>query len=306
MHVPVLKEEVLELLGLKKGYKVIDATLGLGGHSEEILKAIGETGHLYAFEQDERNLKVAQERLGPYQNQITYFHTNFVSLKTCLMDHGVSSVDAVLFDLGLSSPHVDNPERGFSFKKSGPLDMRYDQRQRLAASEIVNSWSENDLVEIFSKYGEERASKKVAREIISRRKEKPFDDTLELATFIGLVKRGIPEKKDPATNVFQAIRIAVNDEIAVLTDALNQAFEVLVSGGRMAVISYHSLEDRITKNIFRDYSKDIEDPNEPFINKILRLKMGMLITKKPVSPSDKEILENPRSRSAKLRVIEKL
>ena len=306
MHVPVLKEEVLELLGLKKGYKVIDATLGLGGHSEEILKAIGETGHLYAFEQDERNLKVAQERLGPYQNQITYFHTNFVSLKTCLMDHGVSSVDAVLFDLGLSSPHVDNPERGFSFKKSGPLDMRYDQRQRLAASEIVNSWSENDLVEIFSKYGEERASKKVAREIISRRKEKPFDDTLELATFIGLVKRGIPEKKDPATNVFQAIRIAVNDEIAVLTDALNQAFEVLVSGGRMAVISYHSLEDRITKNIFRDYSKDIEDPNEPFINKILRLKMGMLITKKPVSPSDKETLENPRSRSAKLRVIEKL
>jgi len=306
MHVPVLKEEVLELLNLKNGYKVVDATLGLGGHSEEMLKAMGETGHLYAFEQDERNLKSAQERLGAYQNQITYFHTNFVSLKTCLMDCGVSSVDAILFDLGLSSPHVDDSERGFSFKKSGPLDMRYDQRQNLTAYRIVNEWSENDLVEIFSKYGEERASKKVAREIVSRRKQKPFEDTLELATFIATVKRGIHEKKDPATNVFQAIRIAVNDEINVLTDALNQAFMFLSPSGRMAVISYHSLEDRITKNIFRDYAKDIEDPNEPFINKILRPKMGVLVTKKPIIPSDKEILENPRSRSAKLRVIQKL
>lgn len=306
MHVPVLKEEVLELLNLKKGSKAVDATLGLGGHSEEILQAIGETGHLYAFEQDERNLYVAQDRLSAYQDQVTYFHTNFVSLKTCLMDCGVTSVDTVLFDLGLSSPHVDDPKRGFSFKKSGPLDMRYDQRQKLTAYEVVNSWSEGKLVEIFSKYGEERASKKVAREIVSRRKQKPFEDTLELATFIADVKRGIHEKKDPATNVFQAIRISVNDEINVLTDALNQAFDLLSPGGRMAVISYHSLEDRVTKNIFRDYSKDIEDPDEPFINKVLRPKMGILITKKPVVPSDKEVLENPRSRSAKLRCIEKL
>lgn len=306
MHVPVLKEEVLDLLRLEKGYKVVDATLGLGGHSEEILKAISETGHLYAFEQDERNLEVARERLSPYVNQVTYFHTNFVSLKTCLMDCGVSSVDAVLFDLGLSSPHVDDPKRGFSFKKSGPLDMRYDQRQKLTAYEVVNGWSENKLVEVFSRYGEERASKKVAKEIVGRRKKKPFEDTLGLAAFIAEVKRGIYEKKDPATNVFQAIRIAVNDEINILGDALSQAFEVLLSGGRMAVISYHSIEDRIVKNIFRDYSKDLEDPDEPFINKILRLKMGMLITKKPVLPSDKEVLDNPRSRSAKLRVIEKL
>ncbi len=304
-HTPVLKEEVLESLNLKKGAKVVDATLGLGGHSLEILKKIGDSGHLYAFEQDERNMEFATERLKDFYDQITFFHTNFVSLKTCLESDGVTSVDAILFDLGLSSPHVDDPERGFSFQQDGPLDMRFDRRNKLTAEEIINNWSESDLIEIFSRYGEERASKKVARTIVENRKKKPFKTTADLAEFIRFQKKHIREKKDSATNVFQALRIAVNDELTVLENVLPDAIDVLAPGGRLVVISYHSLEDRIVKNILRDYSKDLEDPNEPLINKVIRPKQIELITRKPITPSAEEVVGNPRARSAKMRVCER-
>ncbi|PIX80562.1 16S rRNA (cytosine(1402)-N(4))-methyltransferase [Candidatus Peregrinibacteria bacterium CG_4_10_14_3_um_filter_44_21] len=306
MHIPVLKEEVLDSLKLKPGYKVVDATLGLGGHALEMLELIGEKGHLYAFDQDERNLLEAKKNLADYEDRITYYHFNFVSLKTCLTDDGVTSVDAALFDLGLSSPHVDDPSRGFAFKADGPLDMRYDVRQKLKASDIVNKWSESDLVEIFSKYGEERASKKVAREIVNARKNRPFETTEQLADFIREQKKHIREKKDAATNVFQALRIAVNDELDVLAKVLPDAISVLKPGGRIAVISYHSIEDRIVKNVFRDLSKDLEDPDEHFVNKVLRAKQIDLLTKKPIIPSESEISENPRARSAKLRVAQKV
>lgn len=303
MHIPVLRKEIIELLQLKKGDKVIDATLGLGGHSEEILKVIGKSGHLYAFEQDGRNLERAKERLREFESQVTYFHTNFVSLKTCLNGE---RVDAILFDLGLSSPHVDDSSRGFSFREDGPLDMRFDSREDLTAADIVNRWPEPDLVEIFSKYGEERASKKVAAGIVARRKEKHFETTLDLADFIRELKQKFPSKKDHATQVFQALRMAVNDEVSVLEEVLPQAIEVLKPGGRLAVISYHSIEDRIVKNIFRDYSKDLDDPNEPLINKVIREKQVEIITKKPIVPTEEEISENPRARSAKLRIIGKI
>ncbi|MBU1018398.1 MAG: 16S rRNA (cytosine(1402)-N(4))-methyltransferase RsmH [Patescibacteria group bacterium] len=315
MHIPVLRKEIIELLQLKKGDKVIDATLGLGGHSEEILKVIGKSGHLYAFEQDGRNLERAKERLREFESQVTYFHTNFVSLKTCLAAAGSSEravqppsirVDAILFDLGLSSPHVDDSSRGFSFREDGPLDMRFDSREDLTAADIVNRWPEPDLVEIFSKYGEERASKKVAAGIVARRKEKHFETTLDLAGFIRELKQKFPSKKDHATQVFQALRMAVNDEVSVLEEVLPQAIEVLKPGGRLAVISYHSIEDRIVKNIFRDYSKDLDDPNEPLINKVIREKQVEIITKKPIVPTEEEISENPRARSAKLRIIGKI
>jgi len=305
MHIPVLKKEVLESLQLKKGDKVVDATLGLGGHAAEMLEQIGDEGHLYAFEQDERNLEAAKQNLGEYALQITFFHTNFVSLKTCL-EESTDAVDAILFDLGLSSPHVDDADRGFSFQSDGPLDMRFDQRQSLTAADIVNKWNESELVEIFSRYGEERASKKVARMIVAERKKNPFHTTVQLADFIRNQKKHIREKKDAATNVFQALRIAVNDELRVLEEVLPQAIGVLAPGGRLSVISYHSLEDRIVKNVFRDYSKDFEDPDEPLINKVIREKQVKLITKKPITPSQEEIDENPRARSAKMRVSEKL
>lgn len=303
MHIPVLKDEVLKLLDLEEGNEVIDGTLGLGGHAEEILKTVGDKGYLYAFEQDERNLDQAKERLRDYQSQATYFHTNFVSLKTCLKD---KSVDAVLFDLGLSSPHVDDSSRGFSFREDGPLDMRFDQRQALTASNIVNKWSEEELVEIFSKYGEERASKKVASGIVARRKQKPFESTSDLADFIRELKQKFPGKKDHATQVFQALRMAVNDEVNVLKEVLPQAIEVLKPGGRLVVISYHSIEDRIVKNIFRNYAKDLEDPDEPLINKVIREKQVEIITKKPITPTEEEISQNPRARSAKMRAIRKI
>ncbi len=306
MHISVLKKESLEYLDLKEGQKVVDATLGLGGHALEIVKSIGDSGHLYAFDQDERNLVEAKKKLQDFDSRITYFHSNFVSLKTCLAEEGVTQVDSILFDLGLSSPHVDDAERGFAFKTEGPLDMRYDQRQKLTAADIVNTWSESELVEIFSKYGEERASKKVARRIVEERQKNPFETTLQLADFIRDLKKIFKEKKDSATNVFQALRIAVNDELNVLREVLPDAIEVLAPGGRIVVISYHSLEDRIVKNIFRDYSKDLEDPDEPFIHKVIRPKQVELITRKPVIPTDEEISENPRARSAKLRVIGKL
>lgn len=304
-HLSVLKEEVIDFLELGRDEKVVDATLGYGGHSLEILKAIGEKGELLVFEQDERNLRVAKERLKPYEGQITYFHENFRYLKKRI----TGPVDAILFDLGLSSPHVDDPERGFSFMKEGPLDMRFDQRQALTAADVVNTYSESDLAQIFFRYGEERLSKKIARKICERRNEKIFEVTTDLAQFIEAI---VPKKRSskvatshPATRVFQALRIEVNDELEVLKDVLTQAVEILGLGGRIVIISYHSLEDLIVKQFFKTLLQPPAEGEES-IYRNYSDPIFESLTKKPVIPKQKELEENPRSRSAKLRAYKKI
>ncbi|NIA01787.1 MAG: 16S rRNA (cytosine(1402)-N(4))-methyltransferase RsmH [Nitrospirae bacterium] len=305
-HLSVLKNDVQKYLNLKGGEVVVDATLGLGGHSKDILKSIGEDGRLIAFEQDERNLEEAKKRLESYKKQIDYIYDNFRHLKSRITSRGV---DAILFDLGLSSPHVDDASRGFSFSKEGPLDMRFNSQGELTAEKVINTYSEEELIKIFFEYGEEKMSRKVAREICSRRSDKKFSTTTEFADFLEAI---LPRKRSkraskthPATKIFQALRIEVNDELNALKEALEQSIEVMKVGGRVVVISYHSLEDRIVKKFF----KELEKPpatKEQSIYQTFGDPIVKKLTKKPVIPTDQEIEENPRSRSAKLRAYEKL
>lgn len=308
-HIPALKEDVQKYLQLKKGEIVLDATLGLGGHSLDILEKIGKDGKLIAFEQDERNLNIAKQNLKSFENQIVYIHDNFRYLKTRITEAGFDTVDAVLFDLGLSSPHVDDASRGFSFSKDGPLDMRFDQRSPLTANVVINAYREEDLTRIFFEYGEERMAKKIAKSICERRKNKTFESTVEFADFIGDLMPKIylnrKLKTNPATKVFQAIRIEVNDEFNALKEALKQAVDVLKIGGLIVVISYHSLEDRIVKQFFNQLKNPPVSPDQA----VYRIHGDPLVeglTKKPVIPTEQEIIDNPRSRSAKLRAYRKL
>jgi 16S rRNA (cytosine1402-N4)-methyltransferase len=302
-HVSVLQKESIEYLDLKEGERVVDATLGLGGHAKKIVEKIGEKGHLFAFEQDERNLIEAKKRLKDYEKQITYIHDNFRYLKTRI----TGKIDAILFDLGLSSPHVDEADRGFSFQKEGPLDMRFDQRNDLTAAKVINEYSEEELVRIFFEYGEERMSRRIARMILERRKERKFETTTDLAEFLeGNLPKKRGMKNHSATKVFQALRIEVNDELSVLKEVLEQAIEVLEKGGRIVVISYHSLEDRIVKRFFKELEKPEEKDPEKRIYQNFSDPIVKKITRKPVIPSEAEIELNPRARSAKLRAYEKL
>ncbi len=301
-HVSVLKNDVQKYLSLKDAEKVVDATLGLGGHSLDILEKVGKSGHLYAFEQDERNLEEAKKRLKDFDSQITYFHDNFRYLKT-----RITGVDAILFDLGLSSPHIEDAARGFSFQNEGPLDMRFDPRAKLTAEIVLNTYAEDDLANIFFKYGEERMGRKVARKICEEREERPFKTTVQLREFLETFmfqKRG--KKAHPATKIFQALRIEVNEELKVLEEVLEQAAEILNIGGRVVVISYHSLEDRIVKQFFKKLIQPpITDPQEALYRNHGD-PIFEALTKKPVVPTDEEIELNPRSRSAKLRAYKKL
>ncbi len=307
-HVPVLREDVQKYLDLKKGDTVIDATLGLGGHAKDILKAIGKEGKLIAFEQDDRNLSLAKENLKDSEQNVVYIYDNFRCLKDRITGEKISRVDKIFFDLGLSSPHVDEPERGFSFLKDGPLDMRFDSRNTLTAEIVVNTYPERELQQIFSEYGEERMSKKIAWKIAERRKVQKFSSTIGLASFIeSLVPRKYLKKNThPATNVFQALRIEVNDELNALKEALKGAMEVLSVGGRIVIISYHSLEDRIVKKYFQSLLKPEPKTEEEKLYSLHAEPIVKALTKKPVIPSEKEIAENPRSRSAKLRSYEKI
>ncbi|MCF7845709.1 MAG: 16S rRNA (cytosine(1402)-N(4))-methyltransferase RsmH [Candidatus Peribacteraceae bacterium] len=273
-HASVLPIETLELLGPKKGEVFIDGTLGLGGHARLILEKISPRGKLIGLDADERNLEIARENLKSFPN-IELRHANFRDLEKLVEPN---SVDGILLDLGLSSPHLDDASRGFSFQNEGPLDFRFDQNQELTAAIILNSFPENEIALILREFGEIGISKKLARQICRRRWKKKFARTNELVELIE-AKRLLPQ-------VFQALRIAVNDELTALERALNSAPKLLKSGGRIAVISFHSLEDRIVKNFFREQKKS-----------------GTLevLTKKPVIPSPEEIKNNPRARSAKLR-----
>ena len=307
-HVTVLLKETVDNLNIKPNGIYVDCTLGGAGHSEYLLSQLSDEGKLYAFDQDITAINNAKIKLQPYGDKVEFIQSNFKYIKEELQARGVNQVDGILYDLGVSSPQLDTPERGFSYQHDAPLDMRMDQDSSLSAYDVVNHWSYNDLVRIFYQYGEEKFSKQIARKIEAAREKKPIETTYEL---VDLIKEGIPAPArrkggHPAKRIFQAIRIAVNDELKVFEDSLMQAIELLNKGGRVSVITFHSLEDRICKSVFK---KESELPPLPPGLPIVPAEMQpllKLITRKPILPSEEELDMNNRARSAKLRVAEKL
>jgi len=303
-HVPVLLKETIEFLSPLPGGKYIDATFGAGGHSRAILEAIGGDGKLLGID---ANLNAVKSQLS-YVKGCTLVHGNFREIGSIAKQHGFEDVDGILFDLGLSSDMLDDPQRGFSFQKDGPLDMRYDRGKDWKAYDFVNLENEKQLAEIFKKYGEERFSKKIARAIVNIRKEGKIETTVEL---FNLIKQALPGKLrhkagDHARRIFQAIRIEVNDELGALKAALPQTLQLLDSGSRLVVISFHSLEDRIVKHFFRDAAKGCTCPVD-FPRCVCGKKpLVKILTKKPVVPGDSEIAKNSRAKPAKLRTVEKI
>lgn len=306
-HTTVLLQEAVEGLNIKQDGIYVDCTLGGAGHSELILSKLSEKGHLFAFDQDETAIAHAKEKLSQHKNKITMIKSNFSNLKEELSSLGIYHVDGVLYDLGVSSPQLDNPERGFSYHHDAPLDMRMDKQSSVSAYDVINSWRYEDLVRIFFQYGEEKFSKQIARKIEAARDVKPIETTFEL---VDLIKEAIPAPArrkggHPAKRIFQAIRIAVNDELGVFESSLKDAMDILNPQGRISVITFHSLEDRICKVTFKKASETPDLPHGlPIIPKEYQPLMK-LITRKPIIPSEAELIENNRARSAKLRVVEK-
>ncbi|HJN84874.1 MAG TPA: 16S rRNA (cytosine(1402)-N(4))-methyltransferase RsmH [Patescibacteria group bacterium] len=282
-HIPVLLEEVRHYIHAESGGVYVDGTLGHGGHTEAMLNDSAPDGKVVGIELDSRNMKIAKKRLQSFGDRVLFVQGSYSDLAQHLDDLGIEKVDGILLDVGFSSSHVDDPTRGFSFMKEGPLDMRYDFDQELTAAEVVNSWSEGELAEAFLLYGEEKQAPKIARLIVQRRREKIFRTTTDLSETIASAI-GRHGRIHPATRVFQALRIVVNDELGSLKAVLPQAESVLKEGGRLCVISFHSLEDRIVKKFLRR-SSDLQ-----------------VVTKKPVTPLEAEQKTNPRARSAKFRV----
>lgn len=302
MHYSVMLKEAIEYLNLKEDGIYIDATLGLGGHSKEILKRI-KKGYLYAFDSDLNSIPIAKENLTKVGNNFKIFHSNFVNLKEVLKNE---KVDGILFDLGVSSPQIDNENRGFSFMHDGELDMRMDQSQKISAKDVVNNYSKNELTNIFYKYGEEDKSKIIAEHIVKKRNELPINTTKELVDVIlSSVGANYFYKKHPERKIFQAIRIEVNNELKVLESVLPEAIDMLKPNGRIVVITFHSLEDKIVKRIFKEFS-EVDDlvKGLPSIPESYQPKIK-IITKKPILPTEEEIKINSRSKSSKLRVIER-
>ena len=303
MHYSVLKEELLEGLNIQDGKIYVDATIGYAGDSKEILKQI-PNGFLYGFDQDEKAVKYSTSALTKIGNNFKIFNTNFVNMDETFEKIGIKEVDGIIFDLGFSSPQIDDEKRGFSFMHDGPLDMRMSSEGK-SAKDIINEYSENELAEIFFKYGEEKLSRVIAKNI--KKESKNISSTLELVEVIkNATGANYFYKNHPERKIFQALRIEVNEELTVLESILPKAIKRLKKGGRIAVITFHSLEDRIVKNIFKKYSdidplvkglKDIPEEYKPLIK---------LVNKKPILPSQKELEENSRSRSAKLRIIERI
>ena len=304
-HYSVLLEEAVEGLNIKEDGIYVDCTLGGAGHSLEILKKL-TTGKLYAFDQDNVALENAKIKLSEYADKVVFIKSNFENLKEKLAEQNVYEVDGVLYDLGVSSPQLDTPERGFSYNYDTRLDMRMDTDASISAYEVVNEYSYHDLVRIFYRYGEEKFSKQIARNIEKKRELAPIETTFQL---VDIIKESIPAAKrrtggHPAKRVFQAIRIAVNNELSVFESSLEQAIDIVKVGGRISVITFHSLEDRICKQIFNSYAKNKDIPKNLPVLPEESLSKLKLITRKPICPSDKELEENNRSRSAKLRVAE--
>lgn len=302
-HYSVLLSEAIENLNIKEDGIYVDATLGLGGHSSKILEKL-TTGHLYAFDEDKMAISYAEERLSKIGSNYILIKSNFVNLKKELAKLGVTKIDGIVFDLGVSSPQIDTASRGFSFSKDGLLDMRMDTDNLLTAEKVVNEYSKEELTSIFFNYGEEKQSRLIANKIIAKR---PIKTTLELVLVIkDAVGANYFYKNHPERKIFQAIRIEVNKELSVLKDVLPDAGELLNKEGRMVVITFHSLEDRIVKKYMKEESK-VSDlvKGLPEIPEAYKPKLR-LITRKPILPSKKELEENSRSKSAKLRVAEKI
>lgn len=301
-HYTVMKNEAVDVLDCKDGLIYVDCTLGGGGHSELILQRISPNGRLIAFDVDDDAIKASSERLKKYKN-LTIVKNSYVNIKEVLKDLGIEKITGgILFDLGASYHQLTKAERGFSFSKNAPLDMRFDQNSKISAYDVVNYYSENDLVRIFSEYGEERFSKRIAKAIVETRKNKKIETTFELADLILNCTPKIKTAIHPATRVFQAIRIEVNQELQNVKNTLNDVLDLLEVGAIMSVISFHSLEDRIVKHLFKYHSQKCHCDKNQLICKCPPPKLK-LIYKKPIMASEKEVLENPPSRSAKLRAV---
>ena len=305
-HRPVLLRECLDALQIKPDGVYVDGTLGRAGHSSELVRRL-TTGRLIALDRDETALAAARERMADRMDHVTLVHSNFSRLGEVLDELGVGAVDGMLFDLGVSSPQLDDASRGFSYKLDAPLDMRMDASAPLTARELVNSTSYEELRRILYEYGEERYAPQIAKAICAARESKPIETTLELAELIrgAMPAKALREKQHPAKRSFQAIRIAVNDELGELEPMLDAAEAHLKPGGRLAVITFHSLEDRIVKQKLRDLATGCICPPEFPVCVCGRTPKMRLVTRKPIVPGEAEINENPRARSAKLRVAEK-
>lgn len=306
MHISVLLKESITSLNLNEASIIVDATLGYGGHSSNILKRI-KRGHLFAFDQDREAIQYSTDLLEKIGTNFTIVNSNFSSMKQELEEIGVQQVDGILFDLGVSSPQLDRKERGFSYHQDAKLDMRMDQTSDFSAYELIHTYSKQELARIFKRYGESKFAANIAKKIVEYREHKRIETTLELSE---IIKSAIPMKfrieKHPAKQIFQAIRMEVNHELEVLESALLQSLDLIRVSGRVAVITFHSLEDRIVKNIFRQ--KCSIDPKVKGLPEIPDeyLPDFKLVYKKVIIPSDEEVKNNPRARSAKLRVIERI
>ena len=306
-HKSVLLEESIEALHIRPDGIYVDGTLGGGGHSYEICRRLSDRGRLIGIDQDAAAIAAATKRLEEFKDRVTIVRSNYCDMKKELGKLGITSVDGVILDLGVSSYQLDEAERGFTYREDAPLDMRMDQRQTLSAKEVVNDYSEMELYHIIRDYGEERFAKNIAKHIVSARKEKQLDTTGEL---IHVIKAAIPAKAratggHPAKRTFQAIRIEVNRELYVLDHSLGDMIDLLNDKGRICVITFHSLEDRIVKNKFRESENPCTCPKEFPVCICGKKPKGRVITRKPIVPSEEELEENTRSKSSKLRVFER-
>lgn len=305
-HVSVMLNETIDYLNIKEDGVYVDCTLGGAGHALYLLNQLNDKGRLIAIDQDLTAIENAKEVLKEHLHKVTFVHNNFRELTNILNELEIEKVDGIYYDLGVSSPQLDVPERGFSYHNDAKLDMRMDQTQSLSAYEVVNQWSYEALVRIFFRYGEEKFSKQIARRIEAHREQQPIETTLEL---VDVIKEGIPAKArrkgvHPAKRVFQAIRIAVNDELSAFEDSVEQAIECVKVGGRISVITFHSLEDRLCKQIFQEFEKGPDVPRGlPVIPEAYTPKLKR-VNRKPITATDDDLNENNRARSAKLRVAE--
>lgn len=306
-HTSVLLKECIGGLNIQRDGIYVDGTLGGAGHSFEICKKLSKNGRLIGIDQDEMAIKAAKEKLEPYSEIVTIVRDNFSSFNSILSNLGVSKVNGILLDLGVSSYQLDEAERGFSYMKDAPLDMRMDQRQKKTAKDIINEYSEKELYKILKDYGEERFANNIIKNIIAARKIAPINTTLEL---VDIISKSIPVKNKvsgghPAKRTFQAIRIELNNELDVLKNTINSMIDYLDSNGRLCIITFHSLEDRIVKELFREGEESCICPVDFPVCVCGKKSKGKIITRKPILPKEEEIKSNSRSKSAKLRIFEK-
>lgn len=306
-HKSVLLNETIEGLNIKENGIYVDGTLGGAGHSSQIAKRLGKDGRLIGIDQDAAAIEAATQVLAPYSDKVTIVRNNYCNMVNILKEMGIKGVDGILLDLGVSSYQLDTPDRGFSYREDAPLDMRMDQRKQLTAKDIVNEYSEFDLYRIIRDYGEDKFAKNIARHIVTQREKKPIEMTFELNE---IIKASIPAKVrmkggHPSKKTFQAIRIELNKELEVLSDSLNDMIDFLNPGGRMCVITFHSLEDRIVKTIMKNNENPCTCPPSFPVCVCGKKSKGRVITRKPIVPSQAELDENSRSKSSKLRIFER-